>query len=63
MASSQTHPIQKYRNHFSDRTLALVEVLGRDADRDLIRKLRRQRNRAAWVSSGGVNPILTFVNG
>jgi hypothetical protein len=37
MASSQTHPIQKYRNHLSDHTLALVEVLGRDADRDLIR--------------------------
>jgi hypothetical protein len=42
MSSSQTRAIQKYRSRLSDRGLARFEVLGRDADRDLIRMLARR---------------------
>ena len=42
MSSSQTRAIQNYRSRLSDRGLARFEVLGRDADRDLIRMLARR---------------------
>jgi len=42
MSSSQTRAIQNYRARLSDRGLARFEVLGRDADRDLIRLLARR---------------------
>jgi len=42
MTSSQTRAIQNYRSRLSDRGLARFEVLGRDADRDLIRMLARR---------------------
>jgi hypothetical protein len=42
MSSSQTRAIRNYRARLSDRGLARFEVLGRDADRDLIRLLARR---------------------
>ena len=42
MSSSQTRAIQNYRSRLSERGLARFEVLGRDADRDLIRMLARR---------------------
>jgi hypothetical protein len=42
MSSPQTRAIQNYRARLSDRGLARFEVLGRDADRDLIRLLARR---------------------
>jgi hypothetical protein len=42
MSSSQKRAIQNYRSRLSERGLARFEVLGRDADRDLIRWLARR---------------------
>lgn len=42
MSTSQRRAIQNYRSRLSDRGLARFEVLGRDADRDLIRSLARR---------------------
>lgn len=42
MGSSQKRAIQNYRSRLSKRGLARFEVLGRDADRDLIRSLARR---------------------
>ena len=42
MGSSQKRAIQNYRSRLSERGLARFEVLGRDADRDLIRTLARR---------------------
>ena len=42
MANSQKRAIQNYRSRLGERGLARFEVLGRDADRDLIRLLARR---------------------
>ena len=42
MVSSQKRAIQNYRSRLSERGLARFEVLGRNADRDLIRSLARR---------------------
>jgi hypothetical protein len=42
MGSSQKRAIQNYRSRLGQRGLARFEVLGRDADRDLIRSLARR---------------------
>ena len=42
MGISQKRAIQNYRSRLHDRGLARFEVLGRDADRDLIRSLARR---------------------
>jgi hypothetical protein len=42
VGSSQKRAIQNYRTRLSERGLARFEVLGRDADRDLIRSLARR---------------------
>jgi hypothetical protein len=42
MGSSQKRAIQNYRARLNERGLARFEVLGRDADRDLIRSLARR---------------------
>lgn len=42
MGSSQKRAIQNYRSRLSERGLARFEVLGRQADRDLIRSLARR---------------------
>jgi len=42
MGDSQKRAIQKYRSRLSERGLARFEVLGRDADRELIRSLARR---------------------
>jgi hypothetical protein len=42
MGSSQKRAIQNYRARLSERGLSRFEVLGRDADRDLIRSLARR---------------------
>ncbi len=42
MGSSQKRAIWNYRSRLSQRGLARFEVLGRDADRDLIRSLARR---------------------
>ena len=42
MASSQRRAIRSYRSRLSARGLARFEVLGRDADRELIRTLARR---------------------
>ncbi len=42
MSSAQTRAIRTYRKRLSERGLARFEVLGRDADRDLIRSLARR---------------------
>jgi hypothetical protein len=42
VGSSQKRAIQSYRSRLSERGLARFEVLGRDADRDLIRSLARR---------------------
>jgi hypothetical protein len=42
MGNSQRRAIQNYRSRLSERGLARFEVLGRDADRDLIRSLARR---------------------
>jgi hypothetical protein len=42
MDSSQKRAIQNYRARLNERGLARFEVLGRDADRDLIRSLARR---------------------
>ncbi len=42
MSSSQKRAIRNYRTRLSQRGLARFEVLGRDADRDLIRSLARR---------------------
>jgi hypothetical protein len=42
MGSSQKRAIQNYRARLGERGLARFEVLGRDADRDLIRLLARR---------------------
>ncbi|MGX7002841.1 hypothetical protein [Caballeronia sp. KNU42] len=41
MRTSQNRAIQNYRSRLSERGLARFEVLGRDADRDLLRSLAR----------------------
>jgi hypothetical protein len=42
MGNSQKRAIQNYRSRLSARGLSRFEVLGRDADRDLIRTLARR---------------------
>jgi len=42
MGNSQKRAIQNYRSRLGKRGLARFEVLGRDADRDLIRSLARR---------------------
>jgi len=42
VGSSQKRAIQNYRSRLRERGLARFEVLGRDADRDLIRSLARR---------------------
>jgi hypothetical protein len=42
VGNSQKRAIQNYRSRLSERGLARFEVLGRDADRDLIRSLARR---------------------
>lgn len=42
MGSSQKRAIQNYRSRLSERGLARFEVLGRRADRDLIRTVARR---------------------
>lgn len=42
MGSSQKRAIQNYRTRLGKRGLSRFEVLGRDADRDLIRSLARR---------------------
>jgi len=42
MDSSQKRAIQNYRSRLGERGLARFEVLGRDADKDLIRSLARR---------------------
>jgi hypothetical protein len=42
MGASQKRAIQNYRTRLSQRGLTRFEVLGRDADRDLIRTLARR---------------------
>jgi hypothetical protein len=42
MGGSQKRAIQNYRSRLSERGLSRFEVLGRDADRDLIRSLARR---------------------
>jgi hypothetical protein len=42
MSNSQKRAIHNYRSRLSKRGLARFEVLGRDADRDLIRALARR---------------------
>ena len=44
MESSQKRAIRKYRSRLGERGLARFEVLGRDADRDLIRSLPRRQS-------------------
>ena len=42
ISTSQKRAIQNYRNRLIERGLSRFEVLGRNADRDLIRSLARQ---------------------
>ncbi|MFZ1104858.1 MAG: hypothetical protein WAN86_18745 [Hyphomicrobiaceae bacterium] len=42
MSSSQKRAIRNYRSRLGERGLARFEVLGRDADRELIRALARR---------------------
>jgi hypothetical protein len=42
VGTSQKRAIQNYRSRLSERGLARFEVLGREADRDLIRSLARR---------------------
>ena len=42
MGEAQRRAIQNYRSRLEERGLARFEVLGRDADRDLIRSLARR---------------------
>jgi hypothetical protein len=42
VSHAQRRAIQNYRSRLSKRGLARFEVLGRDADRDLIRSLARR---------------------
>jgi len=42
VGTSQKRAIRNYRSRLTKRGLARFEVLGRDADRDLIRSLARQ---------------------
>ena len=42
MGNSQKRAIRNYRSRLSERGLARFEVLGREADRDLIRSLARR---------------------
>src|ERR1700743_2871227 len=42
MGGSRKRATQNYRSRLSERGLARFEVLGRDADRDLIRSLARR---------------------
>lgn len=42
MGNSQKRAIQNYRSRLGKRGLARFEVLGRDADRDLIRSFARR---------------------
>ncbi len=42
MGNSQKRAIQRYRSRLGERGLARFEVLGRNADRDLIRSLARR---------------------
>ena len=42
MGNSQKRAIQNYRSRLGERGLSRFEVLGRDADRDLIRSLARR---------------------
>jgi hypothetical protein len=42
MGTSQKRAVQNYRRRLGKRGLARFEVLGRDADRDLIRSLARR---------------------
>ena len=68
MGSSQKRAIQNYRSRLSQRGLGRFEVLGRDADRDLIRSVARMlaedgpdasRLRAAVAQSLAEEPTKT----
>ncbi len=41
MSTAQNRAVRSYRSRLSERGLARFEVLGREADRDLIRSLAR----------------------
>jgi hypothetical protein len=47
MSNSQKRALQNYRSRLSERGLSRFEVLGRDADRDLIRSFAR------YLAEGG----------
>ena len=42
MGNSQRRAVRNYRSRLSERGLARFEVLGREADRDLVRSLARR---------------------
>ncbi|MBI2255340.1 MAG: hypothetical protein HYU58_12020 [Proteobacteria bacterium] len=42
MTSSQKKAVETYRNRLTEKGLARFEVVGRDADRDLIRALAKR---------------------
>lgn len=42
MSRSQNRAVQNYRSRLGERGMARFEVIGRDADRDLIRTLARR---------------------
>ncbi|WP_374309919.1 hypothetical protein [Dongia sp.] len=42
MTASQKKAVETYRNRLSEKGLARFEVVGRDADRDLIRALAKR---------------------
>lgn len=46
MSSSQTRALRAYRHRLAENGLARFEVLGRPADRDLIRNLARRLAKA-----------------
>lgn len=65
MGTSQKRAIQNYRSRLGERGLSRFEVLGRDADRELIRSLARRLAedtqaasdlRATVIRSIGVEP-------
>jgi hypothetical protein len=57
MGNSQRPAVQNYRSRLSEQGLARFEVLGRDADRDLIRSLARR----LAEDSAGASALRTLV--
>jgi hypothetical protein len=61
--SSQRRAIDNYRNRLTERGLARFEVLGRDADRELVRSIARRLAEGGPEASALRATVSQFIGG